>query len=129
MCTVGTVRASQPLGGISWLRGLARPTYAGAHAKHAGADAQMYWEAGCSQGQHPNRTEPSTCTDTSLPGLQAEAGNPIKQDIKKGKLRFYPTTSTGTTACCPRPGRTLPTQTTPWAAWRWVLCLESRVHD
>ena len=27
-------------------------------------------------------------TDSS--GVQGEAGNPIKQDIKKGKLRFYP---------------------------------------
>ena len=28
--------------------------------------------------------------NSACPGIQAEEGTPIKQDIKKGKLRFYP---------------------------------------
>ena len=43
---------------------------------------------------------------------------PSSRTSRRASCASTPTTSTGTTACCPRPGRTPPTQTMPSAASR-----------
>ena len=43
---------------------------------------------------------------------------PSSRTSRRGSCASTPTTSTGTTACCPKPGRTLPTPMRTWAASR-----------